>query len=82
MFGDFGGAGTGEESKKVEDTAGRKWDLGVPGMFRFEIVQVQGAKHDGIKMKRLQAYCDNAPLIAEMGKRGIVKSDDTLVSKK
>lgn len=44
----------------------------------FEFVQEKGTKQDGMKMRRLQVFCDTSPMIAEMRKRGMMNSDDHL----
>lgn len=76
LYGDFPDTGAG--SKEIDDLAGRKRDVRLHGMFRFEFVQEKGAKQDGMKMRRLQVFCDTSPMIAEMRKRGMMNSDDHL----
>lgn len=76
VYGDF--PDTGTENKRFEDRTGRTWDERLCGMFRFEFVQDKDAIHDGMKMKRLQAYCDTSPMVADMLKRGMMKADDLL----
>jgi hypothetical protein len=69
LFADFAVEG---REKKFEDLQGRRWDLGMPGMLRFEIVRDEGSKHEGIKLKRIQNFSDTRPVIMEMLKRGMI----------
>ncbi|KAE8378486.1 hypothetical protein BDV26DRAFT_281017 [Aspergillus bertholletiae] len=64
--------------KKVQDMDGRRWDLSVGSMFRFVFVKDWTAKHDGIKIKSFQMYSDSGPVVVEMLKRGIMKTEDLL----
>jgi len=64
--------------KKMADLTGRKWDIGIPGMFRFSYMKVEGAPHDGLKMRRNEVFSDSGPAIVEMLKRGMVKPEQLL----
>lgn len=77
VFADLPETGTARE-KKFKDREGKKWDVKVGGMFRFEFVGVEGAVHDGLKMRRLTCFCDTAPMAAEMLKRGLMKPEDLM----
>lgn len=78
LYGDFPETDTKKEGKRFEDREGRKWDVGLYGMFRFEFVKDVGAVHDGLKMRRLRAYCDTGPMVVEMLKRGMMQPEDLL----
>jgi hypothetical protein len=64
--------------KKFKDRDGKMWDVKVGGMFRFEYVGVEGAVHDGLKMRKLTCFCDTAPIAVEMLKRGLMKPEDLM----
>jgi hypothetical protein len=64
--------------KKQADLTGRKWDLAVPGMFRFVLVKEAGSKHDGLKTEALEANADGSSVLIEMVKRGMVKPEQLL----
>ena len=66
------------DTKKATDLDGRRWDLSVGSMFRFNFVKDWTAKHDGIKIRSLQMYSDTGPVVEEMLKRGIMKPEDLL----
>ena len=59
--------------KTAEDVSGRKWDVGLPGMFQFSFVKVPGAPNDGFKFGgRTAMFSDSGPVMMEMMKRGMV----------
>jgi len=74
VYGDF--PDTGTERKRFLDRTGRTWDIRLHGMFQFEFVKEKDTIHDGMKLKRLQVYCDTNPLVMEMLKKGMIKADD------
>jgi len=59
--------------KTHTDLTGKKWDLGLPGMFHFWYVKDKSGP-DGIKMKRSDVFSDTFPAIQEMMKRGMIKA--------
>lgn len=59
--------------KTHEDMDGKKWDLGLPGMFHFWYVK-DASGPDGWKMKRSDVFSDSFPAVQEMMKRGMIKS--------
>jgi hypothetical protein len=61
--------------KKFENIEGKKWDMGLPAMFRFEFVREEGSKHEGIKLMRSQIFSDTGPVIMEMLKKGMAKPE-------
>jgi limonene-1,2-epoxide hydrolase len=63
--------------KKHTNVAGRKWDIAVPGVFRFVFVKDSGNKH-GYRAKRQEVSADSAPIMIEMIKRGMVKPEQLL----
>jgi hypothetical protein len=63
--------------KKYSNVSGRKWDLAVPGVFRFTFVKDEGSKH-GYKTKGQEVSADSAPIMIEMIKRGMVKPEQLL----
>lgn len=65
-----------EGIKKAVDLEGRRWDLGVECMFRFNFVKDWTAKHDGIRIRSMQIYSDSGPVVGEMLRRGIMKTED------
>ena len=75
LFADFVAPG-GE--KKAEDFSGRKWDVGLPGMFQFTIVKVPGAPTDELKLSRGAMFSDSGPVMVEMMKRGMVQANQLL----
>ncbi|KAB8225049.1 hypothetical protein BDV33DRAFT_198895 [Aspergillus novoparasiticus] len=64
--------------KKAVDLDGRRWDLGLECMFRFNFVKDWTAKHDGIKIRSMQIYSDSGPVVEEMLRRGIMKPEELL----
>ena len=63
--------------KKHASASGRKWDIGVPGVFRFIFVKDNKAKH-GYRTKRQEVNADSVPIMMEMIKRGMVKPEQLL----
>jgi hypothetical protein len=57
--------------KTNEDLTGKKWDLGLPGMFHFWYVKDESGP-DGFKMKRSDVFSDTFPAVQEMMKRGMI----------
>jgi hypothetical protein len=58
--------------KTNEDLHGKKWDLGLPGMFHFWYVKDDSGP-GGFKMKRSDVFSDTFPAVQEMVKRGMIK---------
>jgi hypothetical protein len=64
-------AGSGG-SKEHADLSGKKWDLGLVGMFHFHYVKDADGP-DGFKLRSAQVFSDTFPAVQEMMKRGLIK---------
>lgn len=60
------------QEKKVQDLAGRDWDIKVPGAFHFWYVKQEGAPHDGIVMKKEEVMSDSLPAMQLLMARGVL----------
>jgi hypothetical protein len=63
----------GEKTKT--DSAGRQWDVVVPGALFFTCVR-DPAGPKGFKVKATTVFADGLPVVGEMVKRGMVKPED------
>jgi len=63
----------GEKTKT--DSAGRKWDVYVPGALVFTVVK-DPAGPKGFKVKTMTIFGDGVAVVTEMIKRGMVKPED------
>jgi hypothetical protein len=58
--------------KKHADISGKKWDLGLPGMFHFWYVK-DASGPGGYKLKRSEVFSDTFPAVQEVMKRGMIQ---------
>ncbi|KAE9363201.1 hypothetical protein N431DRAFT_433374 [Stipitochalara longipes BDJ] len=63
----------GEKTKT--DSFGHQWDVVVPGALYFTVVK-DPAGPKGFKVKSMTLFGDGVPLVGEMIKRGMVKTED------
>ncbi|EPS40822.1 hypothetical protein H072_5271 [Dactylellina haptotyla CBS 200.50] len=63
----------GEKTKT--DSTGRKWDVMVPGAFKFTVVN-DTTSEKGYKIKTMTVFGDGVPVVGEMMKRGMIKPED------
>ena len=76
VFANLPGEPTGDEQKAADDK-GRKWDVGVPGAFRFIYKKEPGAKNGlGFLLHRTEIMADSGPVVVKMLKRGVMKPSD------
>jgi len=71
MYADLPGEPAAGESK-VASADGRKWDLVIPGAFRFHCVK----GGESYLLKRAEMHADTGPLVTRLLKRGVMSLKD------
>ena len=76
LFANLPGEAGGDE-QKVTDNQGKKWDVAVPGAFRFIYHKEPSAKNGlGFLLHRSEIMADSGPVVVKLLKRGVMKPSD------